>query len=143
MRLNSIYLNFAGNAEEVFLFYKSVLKREFDSLVRFKDMPMPGVTLSKADGEKIMNIALPIGKHSALMASDALESLGQKIVQGNNFYINLSPETKQEADSLFAALSAGGTVEMAMADMPWGDYFGSFRDKFGIGWMISLPTKNG
>jgi PhnB protein len=142
MRLNSIYLNFAGNAEEVFLFYQSVFKREFDSLVRFKDMPMPGVTLTEADGNKIMNIAIPIGTHSALMASDALESLGQKIVQGNNFYINLSPETKQEADKLFAALSAGGVVEMAMADMPWGDYFGSFRDKFGIGWMISLPTKN-
>lgn len=143
MRLNSIYLNFAGNAEEVFLFYQSVLGGKFDSLVRFKDMPMPGVTLSTAEGEKIMNIALPIGKHSALMASDALESLGPKVVQGNNFYINLSPETKQEADRLFAALSAAGTVEMAMADMPWGDYFGSFRDKFGIGWMISLPTKKG
>lgn len=141
MRLNSIYLNFPGNAEEVFLFYKSVLKREFDSLVRFKDMPMPGVTLSEADGNKIMNIALPIGNHSALMASDALESLGQKVVQGNNFYINLSPESKKEADELFAALSAGGAVEMAMADMPWGDYFGSFRDKFGIGWMISVPIK--
>lgn len=141
MRLNSIYLNFGGNAEEVFLFYKSVLKREFDSLVRFKDMPMPGVTLTKTDENKIMNIALPIGNHSAIMASDALESLGQKVVQGNNFYINLSPESKKEADELFAALSAGGAVEMAMADMPWGDYFGSFRDKFGIGWMISVPIK--
>jgi len=141
MRLNSIYLNFAGNTEEVFLFYKSIFKREFDSLVRFKDMPMPGVTLSEADENKIMNIALPIGNHSALMASDALESLGQKIVQGNNFYINLSPETKQEVDRLFAALAAGGAVEMAMADMPWGDYFGSFKDKFGIGWMISVPNK--
>lgn len=141
MRLNSIYLNFGGNAEEVFLFYKSVLKREFDSLVRFKDMPMGDVKLSEADGNKIMNIALPIGNHSALMASDALESLGQKVVQGNNFYINLSPESKKEADQLFTALSTGGTVEMAMADMPWGDYFGSFRDKFGIGWMISLPSK--
>lgn len=141
MRLNSVYLNFGGNAEEVFLFYKSVLNREFDSLVRFKDMPMPGTTLPEADGNKIMNIALPIGKHSALMVSYALESLGQKVVQGNNFYINLSPETRQEADRLFAALSAGGTVEMAMADMPWGDYWGCFMDKFGIGWMISIPTK--
>jgi PhnB protein len=141
MRLNSIYLNFSGNAEEVFLFYKSVLKREFDSLVRFKDMPMPGTTLSEADGNKIMNIALPIGEHSALMASDALESLGQKVLQGNNFYINLSPETRQEADRLFAELSAGGAVEVTMTDMPWGDYFGSFKDKYGIGWMISLPSK--
>lgn len=141
MRLNSIYLNFGGNAEEVFLFYKSIFQREFDSLVRFKDMSMGDVKLSEADGNKIMNIALPIGNHSALMASDALESLGQKVVQGNNFYINLSPESKKEADQLFAALSQGGTVEMAMADMPWGDYFGSFRDKFGIGWMISVPIK--
>lgn len=126
MRLNSIYLNFAGNTEEVFLFYKSILKREFDSLVRFKDMPMPGVTLSESDSNKIMNIAIPIGNHSALMGSDALESLGQKVVQGNNFYINLSPESKPEADRLFAGLSAGGSVEMAMADMPWGDYWGCF-----------------
>ncbi len=142
MRLNSIYLNFGGNAEEVFLFYKSVFQREFDSLVRFRDMPMPGVTLTEADADKIMNIALPIGTHSALMASDALASLGQKVVQGNNFYINISPESKKQADQLFAALSAGGEVEMAMADMPWGDYFGSFKDRFGIGWMISLPSKN-
>ena len=141
MRLNSIYLNFAGNTEEVFLFYKSILKREFDSLVRFKDMPMPGVTLSESDSNKIMNIAIPIGNHNALMGSDALESLGQKVVQGNNFYINLSPESKPEADRLFAGLSAGGSVEMAMADMPWGDYWGCFRDKFGIGWMISIPSK--
>lgn len=141
MRLNSIYLNFAGNTEEVFLFYKSILKREFDSLVRFKDMPMPGVTLSESDSNKIMNIAIPIGNHSALMGSDALESLGQKVVQGNNFYINLSPESKPEADRLFTGLSAGGSVEMAMADMPWGDYWGCFRDKFGIGWMISIPSK--
>lgn len=126
MRLNSIYLNFAGNTEEVFLFYKSILKREFDSLVRFKDMPMPGVTLSESDSNKIMNIAIPIGNHSALMGSDALESLGQKVVQGNNFYINLSPESKPEADRLFTGLSAGGSVEMAMADMPWGDYWGCF-----------------
>lgn len=141
MRLNSIYLNFAGNAEEVFLFYKSVFKREFDSLVRFKDMPMPGVTLSEADANKIMNIALPVGTHSSLMATDALASLGQKVVQGNNFYINISPESKKEADQLFAALSQGGELEMAMAGMPWGDYFGSFKDKFGIGWMLSTPSK--
>lgn len=141
MRLNSVYLNFQGNAEEVFIFYKSVLGGEFDSLVRFKDMPMGDAPLSAADGEKIMNIALPIGKNGAIMASDALESLGQKVVQGNNFYINLNPATKAEADKIFKALSQGGVIEMAMFDAPWGDYFGSFKDKFGIGWMLNTPSK--
>jgi PhnB protein len=132
----NIYLNFAGNAEEAFNFYKSVFGGEFTSVVRFKDMPMEGVKIPREAEDKIMHIALRIGKEDLLMASDALESLGQKLIQGNNMYIFIGPEGKAEADRLFKALSAGGSVEMPMADQPWGDYYGSLKDKFGVMWMV-------
>ena len=133
-KLNT-YLNFAGNTEEAFNFYKSVFGGEFASVIRFKDMPMEGVKLSEADANKIMHIGLPIGQEM-LMGTDALESMGFKLVQGNNSYIMVGVDSKDEADRIFNALSAGGKVEMAMADQPWGDYYGSFWDKFGIGWMV-------
>src|SRR5688572_16605581 len=114
------YLNFAGNTEEAFNFYKSVIGGEFSNIVRFKDMPMEGVTIPKGDDNKIMHIGLPIGKDQFLMATDALASLGHKLVQGNNFYISLTPESKEEADRLFRALAVGGAVEMPIADAPWG-----------------------
>ncbi|MCI0514813.1 VOC family protein [candidate division KSB1 bacterium] len=131
------YLNFAGNTEQAFNFYQAVFGVEFASVVRFKDLPMEGVNLSKADADKIMHIGLPIGNDQMLMASDALESLGQKVVQGNNVYISVHPDSKEAADRLFQALSEGGRIEMPIADQPWGDYYGSFRDKFGIQWMIN------
>lgn len=135
------YLNFAGNTEQAFKFYQSVFGGEFSGVVRFKDMPIKGVDIPKSDENKIMHISLPIGQDLFLMASDALESLGHKLVQGNNFYICLSPDSKAEADRLFAALSAGGTIEMPIADAPWGDYFGSFKDRFGVQWMVSYSSK--
>lgn len=131
------YLNFQGNTEEAFNFYKSVFGGEFTSVVRFKDMPMEGFTIPDTDADKIMHIGLPVGKDHILMATDALESLGQKITQGNNLYISIHPETKEEANRIFNQLSAGGKVEMPMADQVWGDYFGSFADKYGIQWMIN------
>ena len=134
-KLNT-YLNFAGNTEEAFNFYKSVFGGDFNSLVRFKDMPMEGVQIPEADQDKIMHIGLPIGDDNLLMATDALESLGQQLVQGNNFYISVQPDTKEEADRIFNALSEGAEVEMTMADQPWGDYYGSLKDKFGTGWMV-------
>ena len=134
-KLNT-YLNFAGNAEEAFNFYKSVFGGEFMAVVRFKDMPMEGVTIPKEDENKIMHIGLPIG-NDVLMASDTLESLGQKLTQGNNVYLSVHPESKEEADRIFNALSAGGTIEMPIADQPWGDYYGSFKDKFGVQWMVN------
>lgn len=139
----NIYLNFAGNTEEAFNFYKSIFGGEFTSVVRFKDFPMPGVNVPKEDENKIMHIGLPIGKDATLMATDALASLGQKLVQGNNFYISVHPETKEEADRIFSTLSAGGKIEMPIANQPWGDYYGSFKDKFGVQWMInySYPKK--
>jgi len=135
MKVN-MYLNFAGNAEEAFTFYRSVFGGDFASVVRFKDMPMPGVEIPKEDENKIMHIGLPIGKQDVLMASDTLESLGQKLNQGNNVYLSVHPDTKEEADRVFTALSAGGVIEMPIANQPWGDYWGSFKDKFGVLWMV-------
>ncbi len=138
----NIYLNFAGHAEEAFIFYKSVFGGDFSAVVRFKDMPMPGEKLRKEDEDKIMHIALPIGQGDVLMASDTLESFGQKLVQGNNAYISVHPDSRDEAARVFKALSAGGEIEMPIADQPWGDYWGSFKDKFGIPWMVSYtPPK--
>lgn len=131
------YLNFAGNTEEAFNFYKSVFGGEFATVVRFKDMPIEGVNIPEEDRNKIMHISLPISRDNMLMASDALESLGQKLVQGNNVYISVHPESKEEADRIFNALSEGGTIEMPIADQPWGDYYGSFKDKFGVQWMVN------
>jgi PhnB protein len=131
------YLNFAGNTEEAFNFYKSVFGGEFTSVVRFIDMPMEDVSIPKEDANKIMHIGLPIGKDQMLMGTDALESLGHKLVQGNNVHISAHPDSKEEADRLFTSLSKGGKVQMPMADQPWGDYYGNFQDKFGVHWMIN------
>ena len=130
------YLNFQGNAEEAFDFYRSVFGGEYSSLVRFKDLPMEGVSIPEGDQDKIMHVSLPVGE-AVLMASDALESLGQQLVQGTNHYISVHPDSRAEADRIFAALSEGADIEMPIADQVWGDYFGSLRDKFGIGWMVN------
>ena len=130
------YLNFQGNAEEAFDFYKSVFGGEYSSLVRFKDLPMEGVSIPEADGDKVMHIALPVGD-ALLMASDALESMGHQVVRGNGHYVSLHPDTREEADRIFSALSEGADIEMPIDTQVWGDYFGSLRDKFGIGWMVN------
>ena len=130
------YLNFNGNTEEAFNFYKSVFGGEFLSLMRFKDNPDCG-QMSESDKERIMHIALPIGKSDAIMATDSLESMGQKLTIGNNFYIALAPDSKEEAERLFNGLSAGGKIELPLQDMFWGAYFGSFTDKFGVQWMVN------
>jgi PhnB protein len=136
------YLNFAGNTEEAFNFYRSVFGGEFTSLVRFKEFPMEGVNIPKEDEDKVMHVALPIGEGNVLMATDTLQSLGQQLVQGNNVYISVDPSSKEEADRLFNALSDGGEVEMPIADQAWGDYYGSFKDKFGVMWMVNYsPPK--
>src|SRR5688572_22266291 len=134
MKVNA-FLNFQGNAEEAFLFYKSVFGGEFASVVRFRDMRMEGVDIPPADEDKILHIGLPLGEDNMLMASDALESLGQQVVQGNNMYVWVHPDSREEADRIFTGLSQGADIEMPIADQVWGDYFGSMKDKFGIGWM--------
>lgn len=131
------YLNFAGNAEEAFNFYRSVFGGEFSSLVRFKDFPIEGVTVPKEDEDKIMHIGLPVGEDEMLMASDTLKSLGQELVPGNNVYISVHPASREEADRIFNALSEGGDVEMPIADQAWGDYYGSLKDRFGVMWMVN------
>ena len=139
-----VYLNFAGNAEEAFEFYRSVFGGEFSSLVRFSDMPMEGVEIPEPDQDRIMHIALPIGEDDILMASDALESLGQQLVVGNSSYVSVHPDTREEADRIFKGLTEGGEVEMPIADQAWGDYFGSFKDRFGTGWMVNhTPAQEG
>ena len=133
----NVYLNFPGNAEEAFEFYRSVFGGEFASVVRFKDMPMEGFDVPKADEDKVMHIGLPIGDGQVLMASDVIESMGQSLTQGNNVYVSVHPDSREEADRIFNALSAGGEIEMPIADQVWGDYYGSFTDKFGTRWMVN------
>jgi PhnB protein len=135
------YLNFNGNTEEAFNFYKSVFGGEFLAVMRFKDNAECG-QISESDQDRIMHIALPIGNGNTLMATDSLESMGQKLTVGNNFYICLAPESKEEAEKLFNGLSAGGKIEMPLQDMFWGAYYGSFSVKFGVQWMVNYD-KNG
>ncbi len=130
------YLNFPGNTEEAFNFYKSVFGGEFLSLQRFSDTPAAG-NIPDNEKDKLMHVALPIGNGNVLMATDALESMGQKVVPGNNFYISINPESKEEAERLFNGLSAGGKIEMPLQNQFWGAYFGMFSDKFGIRWMVN------
>ncbi len=141
----STYLNFSRNTEEAFNFYKSIFGGEFagNGISRFGDIPptdgMP--PLAEADKNLVMHIELPIlGGHS-LMGTDAPESIGFTIEPGNNVFINLEPDTRQETKRLFDALSAGGKVTMDLQDMFWGDYFGSCTDKYGVQWMFNCSAK--
>ncbi|WP_337044130.1 VOC family protein [Emticicia sp. 17c] len=132
----STYLNFAGKTEEAFRFYRSVFGGEFTWLQRFKDTP-EGLTLSAEEQEKIMYIALPIGKTDTLMGTDALESQGFSLIQGNSQHIFVGTGSETEAKNLFEGLSAGGKITMPLEETFWGAYFGTCIDKFGINWMIS------
>ena len=136
MKVNP-YLNFDGQAEEAFNFYKSIFGGEFIGLMKMKDVP-GGEHMNTEDREKVMHISLRIGCHTILMASDIIPSLGHSLQVGNNNYISLHPDSKEEADRIFYGLSAGGKIEMAIEDQFWGDYFGSFIDRFGICWMINF-----
>ncbi len=131
------YLNFNGNTEEAFNFYKSVFGGEFISLVRFKDTAEAG-NIPAADQDKLMHIGLSIGNGTVLMGTDALESMGHKLHPGNNFHLSVDVESKEKADELFGGLSAGGSIMVPMSDMFWGAYFGMCTDKFGTQWMVSF-----
>lgn len=139
------YLNFDGKTEEAFNFYKSVFGGEFEGqgIQRMGDVPpqegMP--PLSEEVKNLVMNVGLKILGGHVIMGTDAVESMGFKLIPGNHMYITLCPDTRTEADKLFAALSEGGKVEMQMQEMFWGDYYGSFTDRFGIGWMIDTTAK--
>ena len=136
MKTVNPYLNFNGNTEEVFGFYKSVFGGEFSSLIRFKDFPEAGNVPEDARN-KIMHISLPIGPHNELMGTDAPESMGFKLTTGNNISILLDVVDEAEGDRLFRALSESGTVSMAMQKTFWGAYYGMCTDKYGIQWMIN------
>ena len=135
------HINFNGNAEEAFNFYKSVFGGEFSKITRFKDLASPGFSIPEKEANKIMHIALPIGK-SILMANDVPEIMGRTNENENRSKIVISAESKEEADKLFNGLSAGGQIEMPVSDSPWGSYFGMFRDKYGIEWMIEYDSRS-
>jgi PhnB protein len=138
------YLNFDRETEEAFEFYRSVFKTEYVApIVRLGSAPRGEgqPPLSEADRNLVMNVALPITGGHILMGTDAPESMGFGVVKGTNIYIMIQPDSRAEADRLFAALSAGGAVEMEMQEMFWGDYYGSFTDRFGVRWMINTASK--
>ena len=134
------HINFNGNAEEAFNFYKSVFGGEFAKIMRFKDIATPEYPIAEKEANKIMHIALPIGKN-ILMANDVPEIMGRVNENENRSKIAISAESREEANKLFSGLSAGGTIEMPIGDSPWGSYFAMFRDKFGIEWMIDFDPK--
>jgi PhnB protein len=135
----SIYLNFSGSTEEAFNMYKKVFKTDFMSLMRFKDMPPnpQAPPLAESDKNKIMHVALPILAGTIIMGTDVLESMGQKLVEGNNFTISLNPDTKEEADTLYSGLSEGASDNVAPHDEFWG-YWGTCKDRFGVRWMFNV-----
>jgi PhnB protein len=134
------HINFNGNAEEAFEFYRSVFGGEFSKIIRFKDLLGPEFPVADRDMNKIMNISLPIGKN-ILMANDIPASLGLVSENENRSKISVSAESREEAEKLFVGLSAGGSIEMPMDESPWGTYFGMFRDKYGIEWMIEFIAR--
>jgi len=132
----NVYLNFLGNTEEAFEFYRSVIGGEFLAIMRFSDTP-GAEEMPEGDRGKIMHIALAMGGGTMIMGTDALESMGQSLTFGNNSFICLGPESLEEGQKLFDGLSAGGKIEQAFEKMFWGDYFGSFTDKYGVQWMVN------
>lgn len=140
----SYYVNFPGNTEEAMNFYKSVFKTEFvNGIQRFSDLPADPAQppLSPQVKKLVLHVELPLLQGHLLMATDAPKEMGFTVTQGNNMHINIEPATREEAHRLFHALSAKGNITMPLQDMPWGAYFGSFTDRFGINWMITFQSK--
>jgi PhnB protein len=138
MDLN-IYLNFNGNCREVFDYYKATFGGDFLVFQTFADGP-DDMQVPEADLDKVMHISYPIGD-SVLMGSDTVEAFGGKAIEGNNFSISCVPDSREECDRIFTALSDGGIVKMPMAETFWGSYFGMCQDRFGINWMINMDTQ--
>ncbi len=140
MALINPHINFNGNAEEAFNFYKSVFGGEFTQVVRFKDLAGPEFPVAEKEADKIMHIALTIGPNF-LMGNDVPESLGPTNENENRSKIFINANSRDEADKLFNGLSAGGQIEGPIGDSPWGSYFGCFRDKYGIEWMVDYNPR--
>ena len=141
MALINPHINFNGNAQEAFNFYKSVFGGEFAQIVRFKDIASPDYQVAEKEANKIMHIALPIGKN-ILMGNDVPESMGKVNENENRSKISISAESREEADKIYKGLSAGGNIEVPISDSPWGSYFAMFRDKYGIEWMVDFQPKS-
>jgi len=133
------YINFNGNAEEAFEFYKSVFGGEFETIVRFKDLEGPDFPVPEGDANKIMRIVLPIGGNK-LIANDVPEALGPVSENENRSKIAVSAESREEAEKIVAGLSAGGEVEMPLGESLWGTSFAMFRDQFGIEWTVEFDS---
>lgn len=138
MRAINPWINFNGNAEEAFTFYKSVFGGEFSKIVRFKDLANDEFQVAEKDAEKIMTIALPLGKNNTLLGNDVPEFMGPVNENENRSKIVVSAESREEADKLFNGLSAGGNIEGPIGDSPWGTYAGMFRDRYGIEWIVEF-----
>lgn len=132
------WINFNGNAEQAFIFYKSVLGGEFTKIVRFKDIANADFKPSEQEENKIMSITLSFGKDSFLIGNDIPEFMGKVSENENRSKILINTESKDEANRIFKELSVGGSVEGDMGESPWGSYFGMFRDKFGIEWIVEF-----
>ena len=138
MAIINPHINFNGNAEEAFTFYKSVFGGAFSKLVRLKDLASAEFPVAEKDENKIMHIALPIGNTNVLIGNDVPDFLGEVNERENRSKISISTESKEEADKLFNGLSVDGEIEMPIMDSPWGSYFGMFRDKYGIEWIVEF-----
>ena len=142
MRAINPWINFNGNAEEAFTFYKSVFGGEFSKIVRFKELSSAEFQVPKNEENKIMKIALPIGKHNVLLANDVPEFMGRVNENENRSKISVSAESREEATKIFNGLSAGGSVEGPIGDSPWGTYAGMFRDQYGIEWIVEYDPNH-
>ena len=138
MRTINPWINFNGNAEEAFTFYKSVFGGEFSKIVRFKDLASEEFQVPEKEADKVMHIALPIGKHNVLVANDVPEFMGRVNENENRSKIYVVTESREEADHVFNGLSSGGDVEGPIGDSPWGTYAGMFRDRYGIEWIVEF-----
>jgi PhnB protein len=138
MRTINPWINFNGNAEEAFTFYKSVFGGEFTRIVLFKEISSAEFPVPENEANKILHIALPIGKHNVLIANDVPEFMGRVNERENRSKIAVSAESREEADKIFNGLSAGGDVEGPIGESPWGTYAGMFRDKYGIEWIVEF-----
>lgn len=134
------HINFNGNAEEAFTFYKSVFGGEFVKIIRFKDISGPEFPVSDKEADKIMHISLPVVKNY-LLANDVPEIMGRTNENENRSKISVSAESNEEAFRLFNGLSAGGQVEVPIEESPGGSCFGMFRDKYGIEWMVGFDPE--
>lgn len=142
MKAINPWINFNGNAEEAFTFYKSIFGGAFTKVVRFKDLSSDEFPVTEKEAEKIMCIALPVGKNNVLMANDVPEVLGQTNENENRSKIYISAESREEAETIFNGLSAGGSIEGELGDSPWNTYGGMFRDKYGIEWIVEFDPES-